>query len=486
MNGGSENGSNGEGANSSNKNGNNRRTSGGGGRGYNSTHTSIHSNAHGSPFHGHHGGGHPQYHQAHHHNSGPGGIDPGSAIKLLVSAGLAGCLIGKGGSTINDLQERTGARIKLSQNQDFFPGTQDRIVLISGEPETVTHGLSLVIEHLHSNAQARANSSHMSLGGGEEGEGGEEGGAGGGGEGDEQEYHNQQQQQQQQQEEEENIRQQQQQHQQDEDNEHNQEGTSPPPPNSSSFTGTTSVKLLIAKGAGGLVIGRGGATIKTLNEETGARIQLAAKDEAAGVVTGERVVTISGPLDVVLKGVSRIMEKLNEEPELARYQNLTTSYSRSTSAAHPMHPAFDMPTYHTQSFGETQALFSPGGLSGSGNNLGGNLGNASNAPPGSHPHHLPHPHHHNQPPQGQTTATLTMQVPDKLIGSILGKGGLTLKDLQVQSGSRITISKRGEYAPGTQNRIVTIEGPSYSAELARNMVTVKVQQASMAVQAGNY
>ena len=37
-------------------------------------------------------------------------------------------------------------------------------------------------------------------------------------------------------------------------------------------------------------------------------------------MTGERVVTISGPLDGVLKGVSRIMEKLNEEPELARYQ----------------------------------------------------------------------------------------------------------------------------------------------------------------------
>ena len=82
-----------------------------------------------------------------------------------------------------------------------------------------------------------------------------------------------------------------------------------------------------------------------------------------------------------------------------------------------------------------------------------------------------------------------MQVPDKLIGSILGKGGLTLKDLQSQSGARVTISKRGEYAPGTQNRVVTIEGPVYCAELARNMVTVKVQQASMqaaAVVPGSY
>ena len=86
----------------------------------------------------------------------------------------------------------------------------------------------------------------------------------------------------------------------------------------------------------------------------------------------------------------------------------------------------------------------------------------------------------------QSTATLTLQVPDKLVGSILGKGGLTLKELQSQSGARIIISKRGEYAPGTQNRVVTIDGPAYCAELARNMVTVKVQQASMAPPPGSY
>lgn len=60
-----------------------------------------------------------------HANGGDGGhagMEPTSAIKLLVSAGLAGCLIGKAGATINELQERTGARIKLSQNNDYFPG----------------------------------------------------------------------------------------------------------------------------------------------------------------------------------------------------------------------------------------------------------------------------------------------------------------------------------------------------------------------------
>lgn len=34
-------------------------------------------------------------------------------------------------------------------------GTQDRIVLISGEVETVPHALALVIEHLHASATTR-------------------------------------------------------------------------------------------------------------------------------------------------------------------------------------------------------------------------------------------------------------------------------------------------------------------------------------------
>jgi len=47
---------------------------------------------------------------------------------------------------------------------------------------------------------------------------------------------------------------------------------------------------------------------------------------------------------------------------------------------------------------------------------------------------------------------LQIQVPDKAIGAILGKGGAVLRELQQQSGARISISKRGEYVPGTTNR----------------------------------
>jgi predicted RNA-binding protein YlqC (UPF0109 family) len=60
-------------------------------------------------------------------------------------------------------------------------------------------------------------------------------------------------------------------------------------------------------------------------------------------------------------------------------------------------------------------------------------------------------------PPGFTAQVL---VPDTLIGSILGRGGRTLNELQMQSNTRIRISQRGEYVPGTRNRVVTIRGPT--------------------------
>ena len=66
------------------------------------------------------------------------------ALKVLVPNNVAGSLIGKAGSAINDMQAETGARIKLSQANEFFPATQFRVVLITGTPEAVKHANSIV------------------------------------------------------------------------------------------------------------------------------------------------------------------------------------------------------------------------------------------------------------------------------------------------------------------------------------------------------
>lgn len=44
-------------------------------------------------------------------------------FKTLVPAVAAGAIIGKGGETIATIQKDTGARVKMSKSDDFYPGT---------------------------------------------------------------------------------------------------------------------------------------------------------------------------------------------------------------------------------------------------------------------------------------------------------------------------------------------------------------------------
>ncbi|KAL9258448.1 BTR1-like protein [Drosera capensis] len=84
-----------------------------------------------------------------------GDVDiPTTYIKFLVSNAAAGSVIGKGGATINDFQSQSGARIQLSRNQEFFPGTSDRIIMISGKDEDVLKATELVLHKLLSEIQS--------------------------------------------------------------------------------------------------------------------------------------------------------------------------------------------------------------------------------------------------------------------------------------------------------------------------------------------
>lgn len=62
-----------------------------------------------------------------------------------MSNAAAGSVIGKGGSTITDFQSQSGARIQLSRNQEFFPGTTDRIIMISGIINDILKAVELIL-----------------------------------------------------------------------------------------------------------------------------------------------------------------------------------------------------------------------------------------------------------------------------------------------------------------------------------------------------
>eukprot|EP00210_Caulerpa_lentillifera_P007268 g6953.t1 len=70
------------------------------------------------------------------------------AVKFLLSNIAAGVIIGKGGTNITDLQQESNARIQLSRNNEFYPGTNERVMLISGTVKSVLTALFLILTKL--------------------------------------------------------------------------------------------------------------------------------------------------------------------------------------------------------------------------------------------------------------------------------------------------------------------------------------------------
>lgn len=78
----------------------------------------------------------------------PGNEDKGTHLRFLLSNAEAGSVIGKGGSTINDIQSQSGARIQLSRNFECFPGTSDRIIMVSGTVDNILNAVNLILSKL--------------------------------------------------------------------------------------------------------------------------------------------------------------------------------------------------------------------------------------------------------------------------------------------------------------------------------------------------
>lgn len=346
--------------------------------------------------------------------------DNAVTLKMLVTNNVAGSLIGKKGATINELQSTSGARIKLSQASDFFPGTRDRIVLVLGHLEAVNRAQALVMERVFQDQQQAAARSQFAGGSSAE---------------------------------------------------------FPAPtmdPNA-----TMQGRFVIPSRSAGVLIGQGGANIKDLHEKSGARIQLHSRSSPGDnvqEVLKERTVMVMGTLASCVKAIELSLRKLVEEHTLdnpagtLKYQNMTTSYSRLMTSviggvgfphpglgggpslvslgSNPNHigvPIYQQPMFSAYETGGRRPQ--PG------------LGAAF--PLGA---------------SSQQTVTVQLPVPDSMIGVILGRGGARLNELQQISGARVTVSQRNEFIPGTNNRTVTIVGTQQAAQNAEILIQQKLAQ----------
>lgn len=74
------------------------------------------------------------------------------------------------------------------------------------------------------------------------------------------------------------------------------------------------------------------------------------------------------------------------------------------------------------------------------------------------------------------TKKVEMEVGEHIVGAILGPGGKNLVEIQHMSSTVIQISKKGNYAPGTRNRLVTISGHSSGVARAQFLIEQRISE----------
>uniref|UniRef100_A0A8C7L5S2 NOVA alternative splicing regulator 1 n=2 Tax=Oncorhynchus TaxID=8016 RepID=A0A8C7L5S2_ONCKI len=181
-------------------------------------------------------------------------------LKVLIPSYAAGSIIGKGGQTIVQLQKETGATIKLSKSKDFYPGTTERVCLIQGTVEALNGVHSFIAEKVREMPQSAQKTEPVSI---------------------------------------------------------LQPQTTVNPDR------VKQAKLIVPNSTAGLIIGKGGATVKAVMEQSGAWVQLSQKPE--GINLQERVVTISGEPEQNRKAVEIIVQKIQEDPQSSSCLNISYS-----------------------------------------------------------------------------------------------------------------------------------------------------------------
>merc|ERR1711934_969977 len=137
-------------------------------------------------------------------------------------------------------------------------------------------------------------------------------------------------------------------------------------------------------------IGKGGENIKEIIAESGARVQLANKDaRIAGVE--ERAVTIGGTKDQQIKAGELIFGLMQETLQTSTYKNMSTNYGHQQQPEYvPRQPAYS--SYPPPQYRAYGSRYSPA--------------------PATSP---------RIPQRTGAQQTITLQVPDSIVGALVGK-----------------------------------------------------------------
>ncbi len=85
-------------------------------------------------------------------------------IKFLLPEFACGMIIGNGGSTVTKLMAETGTVIKFSPGRECYPGTSERVCIVTGKIEAISHALQVVFDTLVATTHPRGEEILESLG----------------------------------------------------------------------------------------------------------------------------------------------------------------------------------------------------------------------------------------------------------------------------------------------------------------------------------
>jgi len=283
-------------------------------------------------------------------------------LKILVPNYVAGALIGKGGSLMKEMKEQFGCNIRLSANGEVYPGTDERVIVMTGETSQIMELNNCIMEKVR-------------------------------------------------------------------------DVTTRLPTDD---TRREKAKLVLTSTAAGMLIGRGGATVKAIHDASKARISICNTD--AATFLGERVLTMSGSMDQRVEACRLIIDKISTDAS-----NMANTNLKYINAGVGAGPEVNMGRPHQQERGL--------GLNGNFpvKNIGMDYANPIDNSFTMIPSRV----------NLKTKVEVKIEVPEAFVGPFMGKSGQFIREMAQQSGTRLKFSDKDEFAEGTTDRILTITANTF-------------------------
>ncbi|XP_044743184.1 far upstream element-binding protein 3 isoform X2 [Chrysoperla carnea] len=345
-----------------------------------------------------------------------GGGSGVTQVEIMVPGPKVGLIIGKGGETIKQLQEKSGAKMVVIQEGPN--PEQEKPLRITGDPQKVEYAKQLVYDLI---AEKEMQAYRGPGGGG--GGGGPRGGNGGP---------------------------------PNQGNQNNRGDNRGPGGGGGGYGGSNDgdfggnnggnggdgVEVQVPRAAVGVVIGKGGDMIKKIQAETGARVQFQqGRDDGPG----DRRCFLTG-------------KPQNVEAARQRIEELIDSVHRRDNEGGNQQGG-------NQGRNNNRGGGGGGGRNdfnnGNGNQRNGNFGGGA-------------PQWGGGPQGNQSQVEVTFQVPTYKCGVIIGRGGETIKQINQQSGAHCELDRRAPPGNG-QEKTFIIRGDAECVENAKRIISEKIQ-----------